>query len=164
MMGLCELQPQWVGPATEEEDRAAVLGAGSGLHVAVDERTIAVGVVEEQPYRMCAAEHELVEAGLHRHDRSTPTDRKPVRLEPLRIGPLDAEVEGDLRVDTREDQILWREPAAVKVLTPQAPLLVEGRLRAAESTEQVRDYGAVLPHRQSAELHPGGAVAVAGDG
>ena len=96
---------------------------------------------------MGRADDELVVPRLGRDERARPADREPVGLEPLRVGALDAEVEGHLRIDLLVDEVFAAvEVTSHEVLGSQAPLRIDGRAVAAEAGDEVGDDVAILPH------------------
>ena len=162
LIGLRKLQPQRICPATEEHEAGPVFGVVARLHRGVDERWLVPGRVEGELRRVFGTNHKLIDAGLGRRDRSCPADGKPIGLEPLRVGPLDAEEEIDLRIGPFEDEILAVKGAAVEILTAEAAPGIDIRPAAAKAGDQVGHRVVVLPDGKPREFHAGGPVAVAG--
>ena len=68
LIGLRKLEPQGIGPAAEQEERAAMLGLVARLHVGVDDRWLVPASVDGELRRVGRADHELVVPRLRRHD------------------------------------------------------------------------------------------------
>ena len=165
LVGLREFQPQRIAAAAEEQDVCPVFRVVAGLHVGIDEWRLVPGRVEGKLGRVLGADHKLIDTRLGRHDRAGPSDGKPVGLEPLRVGALEAEIEIDLRVDLLVDEAcLPIEVARVEILGPQAAAIVDARAAVAEAGDQVGGGVLILPDRQSGEFHPRRPVAIAGHG
>ena len=163
LAGLRELQPQWMGPSGEEVDRATVLGVVARLHPGVDERrAVPVGMVDQQPDGLLGADDELMHPRLHRHDRALPADRKPARLEALRIGPLDAEVEADRGIEPLEDPAGGVEVAPLEIFPPQPPLRSRARRGGKKPGDEIGDRLLVLADGEPGKFDPGRSMAVTG--
>ena len=99
---------------------------------------------------------------LHRHDRALPTDRKPPRLEALRIGPFDAEVEANREIEPRKDAAGGVERSPLEILSAEPPLRVHGGQRPEESAHEIGDGVLVLADGEPGKFDPGRSMAVTG--
>jgi len=93
-----------------------------------------------------------------------PAIRKAIGLEPLRVGPFDAEVKRHLRIDLLVDEVLRAvEAAAAEVFGFEAAAVVDARAATAKARHDVGDRVVILPYGEPGKFDAGGTVVIAGD-
>lgn len=113
-------------------------------------------MVDQQPDGLFGADDELMHSRLHRQDRALPADGEPPRLEALRIGPFDAEIEADRGIEPLEDPAGGVEVAPLEIFPPQPPLRSRARRRRKKPGDEIGDRLLVLADGQPGEVDPGG--------
>ena len=119
-------------------------------------------MIDEEPDGLFGTDDELMHPRLHRHDRALPTDRKPARLEALRIGPFDAEVEADRGIEPREDPAGGVKVSPLEILAAEPPLRAHVGQRREKSAHEIGDGVLVLADGEPGEFDPGRAMAITG--